>query len=109
MAPEEAIAVEVVYALPHEQRVLALTVPPGTTALEAVRLSGLTVRYPELAAQDLRVGIYGRVVSADTVLNDGERVEIYRPLVAEPKLARRKRASAAAKTEPPRRHDAKKV
>jgi uncharacterized protein len=98
MAPENSITIEVVYALPHEQHAFALAVPPGTTALEAVRLSGLAARYSELTAEDLRLGIYGRVVAANTVLNDGDRVEIYRPLLADPKHARRKRASTAKKS-----------
>lgn len=96
MGAESAIAVEVAYALPSEQTVIALTVPHGTTVHDAIALSGLAGRYPEVAAPDASVGIHGRVVPRDTVLNDGDRVEIYRPLVADPKSARRRRAARRA-------------
>ena len=91
MVPEADIRIEIVYALPGEQRVFALSVPRGTTAREAIGFSGVAARYPELASEDLRLGIYGRVAPAETVLKDGDRVEIYRPLVADPKQARRAR------------------
>ena len=92
MAAERPIAVEVVYALPDEQRVVGLEVTPGTTAARAVRLSGLPERYPDVDFEAAQIGIHGRVVQADTVLNDGDRIEIYRPLIADPKQARRRRA-----------------
>ncbi len=88
--------VEVAYARPSEQTVIALSVPRGTTVQDAIALSGLAARYPEVAAQGASVGIHGRVVPRDTVLNDGDRVEIYRPLVADPKAARRRRAAGRA-------------
>jgi hypothetical protein len=92
MAAETAIAVELIYALPDEQSVVVLTLEPGVTAVEAIRLSGLLERHPEIDLQSARIGIHGRVVRRDTVLTDGDRVEIYRPLVADPKQARRRRA-----------------
>jgi uncharacterized protein len=92
MAADGAIGVEVVYALPDEQRVVKLEVARGTTAGEAVRLSGLLESYPEIDPATARIGIHGRVVTREAVLNDGDRVEIYRPLIADPKQARRRRA-----------------
>jgi putative ubiquitin-RnfH superfamily antitoxin RatB of RatAB toxin-antitoxin module len=92
MEPETGIAIEVVYALPGEQIVVTLTVPSGTSASDAVQLSGLSERYPALVPGACALGIYGRIVKGDTVLKPGDRVEIYRELVADPKQARRRRA-----------------
>jgi putative ubiquitin-RnfH superfamily antitoxin RatB of RatAB toxin-antitoxin module len=91
MAREETISIEVVYALSAEQVVVCLSVPVGSTVRHAVEVSGLTVRFPECAHAP--VGIYGRVVDRDALLRDGDRVEIYRKLVADPKQARRRRAA----------------
>ena len=93
MASERAIAVEVVYALKDAQEVVALSVAAGTTVGEAIGLSGLPVRYPQIDAECAVVGVYGRVVARDATLRDGDRVEIYRPLKGDPKQARRHRAS----------------
>ncbi|NNM81327.1 MAG: RnfH family protein [Burkholderiales bacterium] len=84
------IQVEVVYALPGVQNLLTVNVPEGATAQQAVELSGLPDQYPEIA--NLKLGIFGRLVKADTVLREKDRVEIYRPLIADPKEVRRKRA-----------------
>ena len=96
MARDDAIAVEVVYALLEEQVVIALTVRCGTTVAAAIELSGLGARFPEIRTKELRVGIHGRVVPRDTLLGDGDRVEIYRPLIADPKQTRRRRAARSA-------------
>ena len=93
MAAEEVISVELVYALQNAQEVIALSVAPGTTVREAIRLSGLSGRYPQIDAEGAPVGIHGRIVAQDAKLQDGDRVEIYRPLKADPKQARRRRAS----------------
>jgi uncharacterized protein len=92
-SPEQPITIEVVYALPHEQTVIALKLPPGSTVAQAIAESRLALRYPKLDLTRAKVGIYGRFVSADTVLGNGDRVEIYRALLADPKQARRRRAS----------------
>lgn len=92
MAAEPAIAVELVYALPGEQNVVELTLERGVTAAEAIRRSGLLERYPEIDLRSARIGIHGRITEGDTVLAHGDRVEIYRPLVADPKQTRRRRA-----------------
>lgn len=88
------VAVEVVYALPERQRLLALEVPTGTTARQAVEQSGLLTEFPELEPGDIKLGIFGKAVAADTPLRDGDRVEVYRPLKADPKEVRRQLAAA---------------
>jgi putative ubiquitin-RnfH superfamily antitoxin RatB of RatAB toxin-antitoxin module len=69
---------------------LALAAP--VTALEAVRASGVLERCPELATGEPSIGIWGRAVSGDALVRDGDRIELYRPLAADPKDARRRRA-----------------
>ena len=94
MAAERLIAVELVYALADAQEVVTLTVAAGTTLAEALRLSGITARYGEIDMGKAPVGIHGRIVAHDAKLEDGDRVEIYRPIKADPKQARRRRAAA---------------
>lgn len=89
----EEITVEVVYALPQVQTLLSLRVPLGTTAAEAIRLSGVLVKHPEIDLPKAKLGIFGKHVKADTPLRERDRVEIYRPLIADPKEVRRKRAA----------------
>ncbi|HEY4143755.1 RnfH family protein [Pinirhizobacter sp.] len=79
------MAIEVARAFPDRQEVLALTVPLGTTAAQAVALAG----WPPATA----LGVFSRRVDADHVLAEGDRVEIYRELTLDPKEARRRRAS----------------
>jgi putative ubiquitin-RnfH superfamily antitoxin RatB of RatAB toxin-antitoxin module len=93
MAAERAMVIEVVYCLSDEHHIIEVTVRPGATVRDAVRLSGLAETYPEIDQPTTRVGVYGRVVADDTLLRDGDRVEIYRPLVADPKQSRRRRAA----------------
>lgn len=95
MADKRSIAIEIVYAVRAEQPVLALSVAEGTTVDEAITLSGLLQRYPAIATRTTEVGIYGQLVRRDTILREGDRVEIYRPLIADPKQARRRRAMPA--------------
>jgi len=87
------INVEVVYALPRVQTLLALAVPAGSTASEAVRLSGILEKHPEIDLAKARLGVFGKHVKADAPLRDRDRVEIYRPLIADPKEVRRRRAA----------------
>lgn len=89
---EEKIKIEVVYALPAEQFLLKLDVPKGTTIAEAIRLSGIQDKYPEVDLEKGKFGIFGKLSKTDTVLREKDRVEIYRPLIADPKEVRRKRA-----------------
>lgn len=87
------ISVEVVYGLALNQHVIALDVAPGTKVSEVIAASGILQRCPELATDSLRVGIWGRAVDPGALVRHLDRIEIYRPLRAEPKLARRRRAA----------------
>lgn len=89
---QSPIRVEVVYALRDEQVLLALEVEEGTTVRQAIEQSGITSRFPEIRVASERVGLFGTPARLDTKLKDGDRVEIYRPLIADPKTARRTRA-----------------
>jgi hypothetical protein len=96
MSDAASIRVEVAFALPQRQMILALDVPPGTTALEAARLSGIADQFPELAIDEgTRLGIFGQVIAPSQALQTGDRVEIYRPLIADPKEVRKARAARA--------------
>ena len=93
--------VEVVYALPAAHDATTVELPAGATVADALAASGIARRHPGIRLTDL--GIFGRRVNADTVLGDGDRLEIYRPLALDPKEARRRRAAGAgAKRKSPR-------
>lgn len=94
---EKTMVVEVAYALPHKQKIVTLNVPEGTSMLDAVRQSGMDQHFPELDLNNVPVGIFGKAVPkpAERVLQPGERVEIYRPLIADPKEVRKQRAAKA--------------
>ena len=87
------LRVEVVYALAEAQTVVQVSLHPGATVRDAVARSGLL--QGRSAPAELRFGIFGRRVSPERRLVDGDRIEIYRPLRAEPRAARRARAKAA--------------
>ena len=89
--------IEVGYALPDQQVLIALAVEEGTTIREAIARSGLLERFPGLRAGPGRVGVFGRVVDPDALVRDGDRIEIYRPLIADPRDARRERAKGSGK------------
>ena len=86
--------VEVAYARPDKQEIISVRVPKGTTAVEAVKLSGIAAIFPEIDAESIDMGIFGKVIKrpADHELRDGDRVELYRPLQIDPKQARLNRA-----------------
>ena len=84
--------IDVVYATPARQERVRLEMPGGASALAAVRASGLLERHPEIDLARGKLGVFGKVVAADTSLTDGDRVEIYRPLAVDPRAARRARA-----------------
>ena len=86
------IQVEIAYALKDQQVILPVRVPHGTTVAQAVEHSAIQSKFPEIDLGRNKVGIYGKLVKLDTVLRDKDRVEIYRPLIADPKEVRRKRA-----------------
>lgn len=97
MDNHQTVHVEVAYALADKQRIVALELPVGTTVREAVLQSGLDSQFPGLDLASADVGIFGKVVTKpeSQALNDGERVEIYRPLIADPKEVRKQRAAKA--------------
>ena len=96
-ATTEKITVEVAYALPDRQELIALEVEPGCTAYEAVVRSGITASFPEIDLEKAEMGIFSEMLKEPRihVLSHGERVEIYRPLVVDPKEVRRRRAAEA--------------
>jgi len=93
VAETDGIRVEVAYATPERQLILGLDAEAGITAEAAIRASGILKAFPEIDLESAKVGIFGKAANLDTALVDGDRVEIYRPLIADPKEARRKRAA----------------
>ncbi len=98
----DTIHIEVAYALPDRQKLMALQVPRGTTAREAVRLSGMVEHFPQMNVDEDPLGIFGQALGVrgmppaeEYQLQQGDRVEIYRPLLADPKEARKRRAQEA--------------
>lgn len=97
MKRETGWRVEVAYATPSRQEVIELTVPPGATVEQVIRESGLLEIFSEIDLARNRVGIFGEIAGLRDPVRDGDRVEIYRPLLADPKEARRRRAARRAK------------
>jgi len=93
----EVIEIEVVYALPNKQVLLSLPVPVGSTIEECIKLSGITTHFPQIIVSEAKVGIFSRPETLSTVVKAGERIEIYRPLIADPKEMRKLRAAKMAK------------
>lgn len=91
----DMIHVEVVYALPHEQRVFNLVVNRNMTVEEIVKQSGVLALYPEIDLAKNKLGVFSRNIKLDATVRDKDRIEIYRPLLADPKEIRRKRAEQA--------------
>lgn len=87
--------VEVAYAARDRQVVLAVELPQGATVAEALQASGIFSAFPELEHDELALGIFGERVNGTAGVQDGDRVEIYRPLIADPKEARRRKAAQA--------------
>lgn len=85
------IAIEIVYALPDRHTLLSLSVPEGTTVAMALDRPEWAALHPDLPWRDLRVGVFGQLVEPAHVLADGERIEIYRPLIADPNESRQAR------------------
>lgn len=89
----ESIRVEVVYALPQKQEIFAVTLPVGATVLQAIEASGVLQKCPEIDLAKNKFGVFAKLVKADAALRDRDRVEIYRPLIADPKEVRKQRAA----------------
>lgn len=93
MGPDKTIEVEVAYARPDRQELIRLKVPEGATLRQAIESSGLLQKYPEINLDAGKFGIFAKLSKPDTVLRQRDRVEIYRPLLADPKEVRRQRAA----------------
>lgn len=88
----DEIRVEVAYARPDQQFLVPVRLPASSTVEEAIRHSGVLQRFPEIDLTRNKVGVWSKLTKLDAPLRDGDRVEIYRPLIADPKEVRRKRA-----------------
>ena len=95
-AEAPVLSVEVAYATPEKQAIVRLEVPAGCTVGEAIERSHIREQFPGMRVDAGAVGIFSRKVSLEEELREGDRVEIYRPLIADPKESRRKRAAQAA-------------
>jgi putative ubiquitin-RnfH superfamily antitoxin RatB of RatAB toxin-antitoxin module len=89
----ETLKVEVCYALPDKQELIPVSLPAGATLKQAIEASGLLEKHPEIDIGKNKFGIYAKLSKLDTVLRDRDRVEIYRPLIADPKEVRKQRAA----------------
>ena len=89
----ELISVEVVYPLPQKQEIFSVNLPPGATVREAIESSGVLARYPEIDLAKSKLGVFAKLAKPDSVLRDRDRVEIYRPLIADPKEVRKQRVA----------------
>lgn len=94
---EPMLPIEVVYATAEQQLLLALEVPPGTSVSEAVRLSGIAGQLPGVSVGDCPMGIFGKVVASQHPVEAGDRIELYRPLLIDPKEVRKQRAAKVAR------------
>ncbi|MDX1901912.1 MAG: RnfH family protein [Gammaproteobacteria bacterium] len=89
------IHIEIAYADQDHQELLSLQVPQGATVETAIERSGILEQFPAIDLMRHKVGIFSKVVSLNTLLQEGDRIEIYRPLQIDPKEARRRRAITA--------------
>ena len=93
MADKTSINIQVTYARPERQDLIDLRLPEGATLGQAIEASGLLQKYPEIDLTSGKFGIFAKLSKPDTLLRNGDRVEIYRPLLADPKEVRRQRAA----------------
>ncbi|WJF89193.1 RnfH family protein [Paraburkholderia bonniea] len=93
----EMLSVEVCYALPDQQTRIMVTLPRGATLQQALVRSAILQRHPEIDLERQKVGVFGKLKPLDTLLADHDRVEIYRPLTADPKTARARRVNKSRK------------
>ena len=93
MMQDNEILVEVAYALPNQQLIMQVNMPAGATAEQAIAMSGILAKFPEINLSTNNIGIFGKVVKLDALVRHLDRVEIYRPLIADAKALRRARAA----------------
>ncbi|RUO41264.1 RnfH family protein [Pseudidiomarina aestuarii] len=89
------IHIEVAYATPDRQQIIPLRVAADTSVADCIAQSGICTAFPEIDLQEQKVGIWSKTVKLDQYPREGDRIEIYRPLIADPKAVRRKRAEQA--------------
>ncbi|MGB3726679.1 MAG: RnfH family protein [Glaciecola sp.] len=89
------VTIEITYALPNKQTLLSLNVPPNTTVEHAIEQSGILQLHPDIDLSNNKVGVWYKACKLDTCVNVGDRIEIYRPLIADPKEVRKRRAQKA--------------
>jgi len=90
---EKLITIEVAYAKPEQQVIISLEMPEDATVEQTIKASGILEQFPEIDTSDLKVGIFGNVCKLERLIREGDRIEVYRPLIHDPKDARRERAS----------------
>lgn len=90
--------IEVAYATPEKQKIVECLIAPGTSPRDAVKQSKILEFFPEIDPENCDLGVFGKVVPPDYELVEGDRIEIYRPLIADPKEIRRQRAAQGLKT-----------
>ena len=98
MENDKQISVEVAYALPDVQRIIPLEINEGLELVAAVKQSGILEEFPEIDLDNSKLGIFGKLKKANTILREGDRVEIYRKLIADPKQVRKDRAAQGKST-----------
>lgn len=86
--------IEITYALPERQELVVVDLPEGATVMQAIEASGLLLKYPEIDPGGVnKLGVFAKLAKSDALLRDRDRVEIYRPLIADPKEVRRQKAA----------------
>jgi len=93
--------VEVAYAEPERQLILSVAAQPGMTVRQAIKRSGILAHFPDIDLSACKVGIFAKATTLDAEVGPGDRVEIYRPLIADPKEARKRRAAKGKSSEGP--------
>ena len=93
----ERLSVQVCYALATEQVLVDVELPAGATLMQAIEASGVLQRYPQIDLRTQKVGVFGKLKPLDTALADHDRVEIYRPLLVDPKVSRQRRVEKTRK------------
>ena len=89
----EMMSIEVVYPLPEKQEIFKVSLPKGASVRQAIEASGVLLKYPEIDMSKNKIGVFARLAKPDAPLRDLDRVEIYRPLIADPKEVRKQRAA----------------
>jgi putative ubiquitin-RnfH superfamily antitoxin RatB of RatAB toxin-antitoxin module len=89
----ELMNIEVVYPLPEKQEIFTVSLPAGASVRQAIEASSVLLKYPDIDMSKNKIGVFARLVKPDAPLRDRDRVEIYRPLIADPKEVRKQRAA----------------